>query len=45
MDLDSKIRAITKKINAGLKGLKERSAFTKEINESFSETFGQCMGE
>lgn len=40
--MDQKIKAVTRVINSGLKGLVERFEFTKDIANIFEELYGAC---
>ena len=40
--MDAKVRAVTAKINTGLKGLEERLGFTKDVSAVFKSEFGSC---
>ncbi|MFJ2364913.1 glycoside hydrolase family 19 protein [Pseudomonas sp. NPDC087697] len=42
LSMDQKIRAVTRVINPGLKGLVERVEFTKDIANIFEELYGAC---
>ena len=42
MSMDAKVRAVTAKINTGLKALEERAAFTKDVSSIFKSELGGC---
>lgn len=42
LSMDAKVRAVTVKINTGLKALEERVTFTKDISAIFKAEFGSC---
>lgn len=42
LSMDAKVRAVTAKINTGLKALEERVTFTKDISAIFKAEFGSC---